>query len=79
LGADFLVHRCDAGLPTARGLRKKVTKRGPEKPYLRSLQIVQGTARFYEFFISIENLKLRNGQGFLNCAPNLIPATSGFC
>ena len=79
MAADILMHRSDAELPTARGLRKtKMTKMGLGKFLTAILAIVHGTTRFYEFFMSIENLKLRNGQGILNSAPNLIPAASGF-
>lgn len=79
LTADFLVHRCDAEFPTARGLCKcKVTKKGAKTVLPAIFLIVQGTTGFYELLTSIENLKLRNGQGILNCAPNLIPPTPCF-
>jgi hypothetical protein len=79
MAADFLVHRSDAELPPARGLSKKRDdQKGAWEVLPAIFAIVQGTRRFYGFLMSIENLKLRNGQGILNRAPNLLPPTSGF-
>ncbi len=79
LAADFLVHRSDAELPTARGLlQTQDDQKGGLGSFTCDLFKLFKEQRDSTSFWCNWKSKTEKRSGHFDGAPNLIPATSGF-